>query len=101
MVGAPRARAAARTATTLSCRIHRTPTGEPSMPAVRPSFCRAVAAVGLVVAAGGASAQSATEAELARRLDALAAELAAVKAQLATLQRERAAANAGAAAAGA
>ncbi|HUP08941.1 MAG TPA: hypothetical protein VMU47_17405, partial [Caldimonas sp.] len=40
-----------------------------------------------------AAAQTPTEAELARRLDQLAAELAAVKAQLAALQRERAAAS--------
>ena len=59
---------------------------------VRSSIRHAAVAAGFVVAAGTASAQTATEAELARRLDALAAELANVKAQLATLQRERAAA---------
>jgi hypothetical protein len=59
---------------------------------VCPSIRRAAVATGLVVAAGGACAQSATEADLARRVDALAAELASVKAELATLRRERAAA---------
>ena len=44
-------------------------------------------AAGLALATGGAAAQTATEAELARRLDQLAAELAAVKAQLAQMQQ--------------
>src|SRR5258706_7697471 len=39
------------------------------------------------VSCGSACAQTATEAELARRLDQLAAELAAVKAQLAQLEQ--------------
>ena len=43
-------------------------------------------------AAGGAFAQTASETELARRLDQLAAELAAVKAELAEIQQQRAAA---------
>ena len=47
-------------------------------------------AAGLVLAAGAAHAQTATEAELARRLDQLATELAAVKAQLAQMQQQRA-----------
>ena len=42
--------------------------------------------------AGSAFAQPASETELARRLDQLAAELAAVKAQLAEIQQQRAAA---------
>ena len=46
----------------------------------------------LALAAGGAFAQTATETELARKLDQLAAELAAVKAQLAQIQQQRAAA---------
>ncbi len=43
-------------------------------------------------AAGSAFAQTATETELARRLDQLATELAAVKAQLAEIQQQRTAA---------
>jgi hypothetical protein len=62
---------------------------------------KALAAAALVALADGALAQSATEAELARRLDQLAAELAAVKAQLAELQQQRAAAAPSAAAASA
>ena len=46
-------------------------------------------ALGLALAAGSAFAQTATEAELARRLDQLAAELAAVKQQLAQMQQQR------------
>lgn len=48
-------------------------------------------ALATALALGGTSAfaQSATEAELARRLDQLAAELAAVKAQLSQLQAQR------------
>jgi hypothetical protein len=45
----------------------------------------------ITLAAGSAFAQTATEAELARRLDQLATELAAVKAQLAQLQQKSAA----------
>src|SRR5881392_3164802 len=48
-------------------------------------------AAGLVLLSGSAFAQSATEAELARKLDQLAAELANVKAQLSQLQQQRAA----------
>ncbi|HEX6706688.1 MAG TPA: hypothetical protein VF169_18155 [Albitalea sp.] len=48
-------------------------------------------AASLLVACAPAFAQSATEAELARKLDQLAAELAAVKAQLVQLQQQRAA----------
>ncbi len=51
-------------------------------------------AASLIVAALPASAQSASEAELARRLDQLAAELASVKAELARLQAERGASTA-------
>src|SRR6185312_5983252 len=50
------------------------------------------------LAAAPAAAQSATEADLARRLDQLAAELARVKAELAQLQQQRSAAPATAAA---
>lgn len=51
-------------------------------------------ALAAALALGGAQvfAQTATEAELARKLDQLAAELAAVKAQLAQIQQQRAAA---------
>jgi hypothetical protein len=56
-------------------------------------------ALAAMLAGGAACAQSATEAELARRLDALASELAAVKAQLAQLQQQRAVAPAAAPAA--
>ena len=50
------------------------------------------AAACLALFSGAALAQSAGEAELARRLDQLAAELAAVKAQLSQLQQQRSAA---------
>jgi len=50
----------------------------------------ACVAVSAAFVAAPASAQSASEIELARRLDQLAAELASVKAELAKLQRERA-----------
>ena len=50
----------------------------------------ACVAVSAAFLAAPASAQSASEIELARRLDELAAELASVKAELAKLQRERA-----------
>jgi hypothetical protein len=50
---------------------------------------RACAAASVALAAGPVFAQSASEVELARRLDQLAAELASVKAELARLQRER------------
>ena len=43
----------------------------------------------IALMASGAMAQTATEAELARKLDQLAAELAAVKAQLIQLQQQR------------
>jgi hypothetical protein len=51
----------------------------------------ALLAAAITLAAGSAFAQTATEAELARRLDQLATELAAVKAQLAQLQQKSAA----------
>jgi hypothetical protein len=57
----------------------------------------AAAAASLTLALPAAQAQSTTEADLARRVDQLAAELAAVKAQLAQLQQQRAAAPAAAA----
>ena len=47
-------------------------------------------AAALALGASTAFAQTATEAELARRLDQLAGELAAVKAQLAQIQQQRA-----------
>lgn len=56
-----------------------------------PFTTRAIAAACLAFA-GVAHAQSASEAELARRLDSLAAELASVKAQLQQLQQQKAAA---------
>jgi len=52
---------------------------------------RIAAFVALAFGATAAIGQTPTEAELARKLDQLAAELAAVKAQLATLQQQRAA----------
>jgi hypothetical protein len=52
---------------------------------------RTLTAASIALAAGGAPAQSTTEAALAARLDQLASELAAVKAQLAELQQQRAA----------
>lgn len=61
-----------------------------------PSTPRAVAAACLVLA-GAAHAQSASEAELARRLDALATELANVKAQLQQLQQQKSLAGSAAA----
>jgi hypothetical protein len=51
-------------------------------------------AAAIALAAGQACAQTATEAELARRLDQLATELSAVKAQLAQIQQQKAAAPA-------
>jgi len=56
---------------------------------LRPTHVAAAAA--LLFAAVHAAAQTPTEAELARKLDQLAAELAAVKVQLAALQQQRAA----------
>ncbi len=51
---------------------------------------KTVRAASLALVASTAFAQSATEAELARRLDQLAAELASVRAQLSQLQQQRA-----------
>jgi hypothetical protein len=56
------------------------------------TFPLAAISLALCLAAPAVRAQSAIEAELARKLDQLAAELANVKAQLATLQQQRAAA---------
>ena len=53
---------------------------------------KTVLAASLVLACSAAFAQTATEAELARKLDQLATELAAMKAQLAQIQQQRAAA---------
>ena len=64
---------------------------------LRSATAGACIAASLALATGAASAQSASESELARRLDQLAAELANVKAELARLQSERAAAPATAA----
>ena len=63
-----------------------------------PTALRGLVVVASLACAGAASAQSATEVELGRRLDQLAAELAKVKAELAQLQQQRAAAPATAAA---
>ncbi|CAN5274949.1 FlxA-like family protein [soil metagenome] len=52
---------------------------------------KTVLATSIALAGGAAFAQTATEQELARKLDALAAELNNVKAQLAQLQQQRAA----------
>ena len=51
-------------------------------------------AAGIALCTSSALAQTSTEADLARRLDQLAAELAAVKAQLAQMQQQKAAAPA-------
>jgi len=59
-----------------------------TLPRLRASA--ACVAASLLFIAAPALAQSAGEAELARRLDALAAELASVKAELARLRQERA-----------
>ncbi|MBE7416546.1 MAG: hypothetical protein HS128_02160 [Ideonella sp.] len=59
------------------------------MSRLRPTHVAAAAV--LLFATVHAGAQTPTEAELARKLDQLAAELAAVKAQLAALQQQRAA----------
>ncbi len=56
----------------------------------RHALSLAAAAAALTLAVSAAHAQSSTEAELAQRVDKLAAELAAVKAQLAQLQQQRA-----------
>src|SRR5664279_4940567 len=61
------------------------------IPRRRAPLAAACLALGLAFAAAPVAAQSASEAELARRLDQLASELATVKAELARLQRERAA----------
>jgi hypothetical protein len=61
----------------------------------------ACVAASAALLAAPASAQSASEIELARRLDQLAAELASVKAELARMQRERASAATAAASASA
>lgn len=58
---------------------------------------RAATAAAVALAMQAASAQTATEAALARKLDELAAELAAVKTQLADIRRERDEAKAAAA----
>ncbi|HEY2559522.1 MAG TPA: hypothetical protein VGI48_07445 [Caldimonas sp.] len=58
----------------------------------RASLAGAVVAASLALGSSNAAAQSATETELARRLDQLAAELAKVKAELAQLQQQRTAA---------
>ena len=55
---------------------------------------KTILAAGLALAAGGAFAQTATEAELARKLDQLAAELAAVKTELAQMRQKQASAPA-------
>jgi hypothetical protein len=67
---------------------------QPSRPLTR----KTLLALSLALAGGAASAQTAAETELARRVDQLAAELAAVKAQLAQIQKDRAAAPVAAAA---
>lgn len=61
---------------------------QPSHPLTR----KTLLALSLALAGSAASAQTAAETELARKVDQLAAELAAVKAQLAQIQKDRAAA---------
>ena len=63
---------------------------QPSRPLTRETLL----ALSLALAGSAASAQTAAETELARKVDQLAAELAAVKAQLAQIQKDRAAAPA-------
>jgi len=67
---------------------------QPSCPLTR----KTLLALSLALAGSAASAQTAAETELARKVDQLAAELAAVKAQLAQIQKDRASAPAAAAA---
>ena len=62
---------------------------KPQRPRAIPIHVAVVAA--LMLAAGGALAQTTTEAELSRRLDQLATELARVKAQLNELQQQKSA----------
>ena len=57
----------------------------------KPLPLKPLLAVSLALVAGNAFSQTATEAELARRLDLLATELTSVKAQLTQLQQERSA----------
>ena len=61
------------------------------MSSIRPRAlpAKTLLAAALALAAGAAGAQTATEVELARRLDQLATELAAVKAQLAQMQQPK------------
>ena len=59
----------------------------------KPLPLKRLLAICLALVAGNAIAQTATETELARRLDLLAAELTSVKAQLTQMQQERAAAS--------
>ena len=66
-----------------------------------PTSRKAILAAGLCLAAGAACAQGASEADLAQRLDRLAAELADVKAQLAQLRQQQGGAVAATAPAGA
>ena len=61
---------------------------KPQRPRATP--IHAAVATTLMLAAGGALAQTPTEAELSRRLDLLATELGRVKAQLAELQQQKA-----------
>ena len=62
-----------------------------NLPRLRTTPLKTALGAGLVLLSSAAFAQSATEAELARKLDQLAAELANVKAQLAQLQQQRSA----------
>jgi hypothetical protein len=64
---------------------------EHRVPRIRPTRIAAVLAVATAATGAFSQTPTPTEAELARKLDQLAAELAAVKAQLAALQQQRAA----------
>jgi len=66
------------------------------MSQIRTVHAKTILAMSLALAAGSALAQTATEAELAKKLDRLAAELAEVKAQLQQLQQKQAQAPAAA-----
>ena len=75
------------------------PSSRPPAPRRNAAAAGIAAALALTVAAGAARAQTAAEAELAGRLDRLAAELASVRSQLDELRRQRGGTGAPAAAA--
>ena len=72
---------------------------KPVQPRLRPNPLAAAVTLALLWPLGAAQAQTATEAELMRRLDSLAAEVGQLKAQLGAIQQQRDAAAAASAAA--